>query len=79
MKKKVLTLALFCIPIFLFCMWLGLKQPMEVQGALILENIEALASNESGGDCSGCYVTSLKICKYWGWGGCVGETYITNL
>ena len=42
---------------------------------LTLNNVEALATNESGDDCNGCYTTTLEFCKFWGWGGCIGDNY----
>ncbi len=52
------------------------SQKAETLSDLTLDNVEALASNESGGDCNGCYTTTLEFCKFWGWGGCIGDRYI---
>lgn len=40
-------------------------------------NIEALADGgEGSGDCYGCAIYAIGICKDWGWGGCKGQSLI---
>lgn len=51
------------------------SQKTETLSDLTLANVEALATNESGGDCNGCYTTTFEFCKFWGWGGCIGDNY----
>lgn len=47
------------------------SQEMPVS-TLVLNNIDALATNvESSDECEGCLKT-LYLCKDFGWGGCIG-------
>ena len=45
--------------------------------AIALANIESLADvGEGSGDCYGCAIYAIGICKDWGWGGCKGQSLI---
>ena len=53
------------------------NQKSEVLSDLTLANVEALAgSGEGSGDCYGCAIYAIGICKDWGWGGCKGQSLI---
>lgn len=46
------------------------NQKTDVMSDLALANIEALADGgEGSGDCYGCAIYAIGICKDWGWGG----------
>ena len=53
------------------------NQKTDVMSDLALANIEALADGgEGSGDCYGCAIYAIGICKDWGWGGCKGQSLI---
>lgn len=76
--KKILVLAVTTLCIFFVNGMLQSNGKRENNvSELVLQNIEALALGETGsGDCGGCIINSLDFCKFWGWGGCIGDPYL---
>ena len=76
--KKMIKIA-FCCSILqrLQDMEFYANQKTDVMSDLALANIEALADGgEGSGDCYGCAIYAIGICKDWGWGGCKGQSLI---
>lgn len=62
-----------CLTIF------SLKNQREEIPSVNIDNIEALARNESTNECHGCIV-NLYICRIYGdWGGCLGTETMFNV
>ena len=38
--------------------------------------VYANQKTEGSGDCYGCAIYAIGICKDWGWGGCKGQSLI---
>ena len=79
MKKKILKLTVsLIISIGVYNVYCIKQTENNSQmSTLMIANIEALAdAGEGSGDCYGCAIYAIGICKDWGWGGCKGQSLI---
>ena len=77
MKGKILKVTIVAAFALIAGMNVYNAQKSDVMSDLALANIEALADGgEGSGDCYGCAIYAIGICKDWGWGGCKGQSLI---
>lgn len=72
--KKIMKIAIVAIVATVAGYGIYDNQMKTRMSELTLENVEALAAWESTDECSGCIKNSLSFCKFFGWGGCFGDS-----
>ena len=75
-KYKVIIIGL----IMFICGGFGIYQSFMSQrgflAVIALVNVVALAFYVVWYVCLGWFTQTLEFCKFWGWGGCIGDRYI---